>query len=87
MPRFVSTIGRTLWVSRRNAIDELKRSAARLFREGSCDLIPHRERLLERKVRVDRMLDLVKCKAEFTPRTGRSSEPRLNSPRGKCRAQ
>ncbi len=71
----------------RYAIRQLKQSVARLFREGFRNLVPRRERSLQRNVRFDGLLDLVKRETEFTRRTAWSHAPRVGSPRGKYRAR
>lgn len=67
----------------RYAISQLKESVARLFREGLCNLVPRRERLLQGEIRFDSLLDLVKRETKFTRRTAWSHAPRVGSPRGK----
>jgi hypothetical protein len=58
---------------------QLKPSLSRLFRKSLCNLIPRIEGLLQREVRFDSMLDLVKRETEFTRRTTWSHAPRVGT--------
>jgi len=56
------------WCLRDVPFRQLKPSLARSLRKSLCNLIPRIDGFLQRELRFDSLLDLVKCETEFPRR-------------------